>query len=335
VSALMHVGHERIRFPSGAPLAARDLDAWMAYNARLRRLHLRGLHDTWGVALGYEVWPNTYGTAVLVGPGLAYDCHGRELVSGRTVTLLPPDPPRGSAYDWWVDLLLAYKAPLGARDDVCPGGAEERPVFRWSFAAPVRPLAPKPSLAEDVRRGEELPLARFLLAQGRLAGAADLGLRPAVQRLANPRLGSGHVERGALPIAGPPAAWSVRVDTRAAQFTRTPFYQVTLDRHPLAQDSAFAAVVAQAMLASLHGPFLSLEQASTTGFTLRVRIATNGALPAALQKRVSATLPVGLDWVGVEPPTRCPPSLYLIGLLAAPSFAFLADAPTEGSVITD
>ena len=45
----------RIRHRQDERLLATDLNTDMAYEAMLRRLHLRSLHDTWGVALGLRL----------------------------------------------------------------------------------------------------------------------------------------------------------------------------------------------------------------------------------------------------------------------------------------
>ena len=43
---------QRIAYHEGQLLSARDLGDDAAYESRLRGLHVRGLHNTWGVAPG-------------------------------------------------------------------------------------------------------------------------------------------------------------------------------------------------------------------------------------------------------------------------------------------
>src|SRR4051812_4682246 len=65
-------------------MAAVDADA-----AR-RALHVRAVHGTWGVALGFELALADGGQAVAVGPGFGYDCRGREIASAELLqTRLP------------------------------------------------------------------------------------------------------------------------------------------------------------------------------------------------------------------------------------------------------
>jgi hypothetical protein len=71
-------------------LRARDLQAEFDDAARLRALHVRLVHGTWGIALGLTVGTTNAGRRVTVGPGFGYDCRGREIVSARRALLPLP-----------------------------------------------------------------------------------------------------------------------------------------------------------------------------------------------------------------------------------------------------
>jgi hypothetical protein len=316
---------DRIRLYEGARLAARDLRDDQRYEERLRRLHVRGIHGTWGVAIGYEVGLTRGGGAVAVGPGIAYDCAGRALVSGRPVVLLPPRPRAGStATSWWFDLvaryrddesLLAARDPAGGSGPACASPFEERPELRWVFAGDGGGEAPR--LAAAARLGEDVPLARFLVGAGGSLSEPDLSLRRNAQGLVRPHIAGGRVRQGSLAIAGSPLHWSVTIDTSDAGFdTSAPFYVVSLPDHPLGERSAFAPLLGPdptEALTQLLGPFVSIDAEERTSFRLTVRSAFLSAraarqLAPGLFRALRLKLPVAVDWLGLEPIGGCPPA---------------------------
>ncbi|QUQ65631.1 hypothetical protein [Kutzneria sp. CA-103260] len=91
-----HCGHvvvERNRYFTGKFMAARDFAADTEYLLDRHRLHNRLLHG-WGIVCGLEVCrhprPECAKTWVVVTPGLALDCHGRELVLQREIAFELP-----------------------------------------------------------------------------------------------------------------------------------------------------------------------------------------------------------------------------------------------------
>ena len=76
----LEIPFERVTYRRGQRLEARDLHDDHRRDARLRELHVRHLHDTWGIALGFEVTgirdtgsgAARNATGILVGPRL---CH--------------------------------------------------------------------------------------------------------------------------------------------------------------------------------------------------------------------------------------------------------------------
>ncbi len=78
----------------GELLRARDLGAELAAEAWRWAVHLRLVHRTWGVALGFELEALGDEPAVAIGPGLGCDCRGSEIVSpSRVVVPLPAELP--------------------------------------------------------------------------------------------------------------------------------------------------------------------------------------------------------------------------------------------------
>ena len=51
----LDIPFDRITYRDGQLLTALDLSDEQRRHDRLRRLHVRYLHDTWGIALGLEV----------------------------------------------------------------------------------------------------------------------------------------------------------------------------------------------------------------------------------------------------------------------------------------
>lgn len=151
MSHLDRLDLERLRYRQGQMLRSQDFRDQIALEAQLRWWHNRALHNTFGVAAGLEVGLDTQGQALIVCPGLAYDCFGRELILRHEQRLrIPPVTHR-------MTLLARYKETGGfpRKDElaaVCiPGRSallEEQPEFVW-----------KASQAVDVRDG--VPLAQI------------------------------------------------------------------------------------------------------------------------------------------------------------------------------
>ena len=65
---------ERITWRDGQTLLSRDLHDDQHYADRLRHLHIRYLHRTWGVVEGFEVF--ALARRGVIGPGYAIDGDG-------------------------------------------------------------------------------------------------------------------------------------------------------------------------------------------------------------------------------------------------------------------
>jgi hypothetical protein len=307
----------RIRHAQGERLLARDLQDEHDGQSRLRELHVTALHDTWGIALGFEVQPTGNGS-VLVGPGLAYDISGRQI--------LLPAPPRpiagpaifapSSAPGSHFDLVISYDPFLGQRAlDLlpvpCSGlgvAGHEQPCFAW------RP-------AGSARLGLELPLVRVQVTEGGM-GPLDTSVRRYTQPLARP-----HIVAGITP---PEQQWNLwfedrttgldstqvnvgfemRVDTRAAGFVGVPFYFASLV--PITSGTVSAALGGPPTIVGNQLTTLtSLANVEAGGFSFHVAFARqrqDDVAPAAIRE-VTTTIPWQVAWMGVEPVTGCAPRI--------------------------
>ncbi|MBP8001026.1 MAG: hypothetical protein KA314_02930 [Chloroflexi bacterium] len=332
---------QRIRYFDGQLLTARDLRDDVAYEARMRGLHVRALHNTWGVALGLAVTVQN-NNVVKVSPGIAYDCRGRELFSARDLLIGPPPRPLGSQVNAWLfDLVIRYdeSGERGRADSVlCTDGVnpgEERPLWRWRFAGDAVGFTPTSTTAppEPLRLGEEIPLARFVIqpTEPRI-GPPDFTERRNAQGLVRPHIADGQVQQPLLPHPdGNELSFTMTINTSAGGFNQTPFYfaRITV---PILLDLAQQGGQTAELLRRLLGPFVTIRTASRQSFILDIRFALsqprggvvlrreNFAL-LALLRRVAGredVLSALVNWVGVEPTGGCPPPP-----LAFPYFLFL------------
>jgi hypothetical protein len=134
---------ERLHFFNGQRLQAEDFRLEQDYHMRVRRWLNRSLYTS-GIASGLEVRKIPGKSSVVVGPGLALDCFGREII------LLDEQPVslhgRGIHY-----LTIRYQEDSTARQDACcppatgsknhtasggPSRILAEPVLEWSTALP-------------------------------------------------------------------------------------------------------------------------------------------------------------------------------------------------------
>lgn len=323
-------GTQRIRYFDGQLLTARDLQDDVTYEARMRGLHVRALHNTWGVALGFEVIVQN-SSVVKVSPGIAYDCRGREIFSARDLLVGPPPRPLGSQVNAWLfDLVIRYdeNSERGRTDSViCLDGVnpgEERPLWRWRFAGDAVGFTPtSTTLPEPLRLGEEIPLARFVIQpdEPRIS-PPDFTERRNAQGLVRPHIAGGQVQQQLLP--GPDSnefRFSLTVDTSAGGFNQTPFYfaRITI---PYLLDVAQQGGQPAEGLRRLLGPFVTIRSASRQSFILdirfafsfprdRVTLSQDTPMRFAFLQRMAEqedVLTAIVNWVGLESSGGCPPS---------------------------
>jgi hypothetical protein len=218
---------DRVTYKDGQLLTAPDLrDDWRR-DERLRRLHTRCLHETWGIALGLGVTAVNSGKALEVRPGHAVDIYGRDILLAETIQI---SLPASSEPEPFV-LTARYREETAFRDHpdlagLCLSGGldprHERPRFSWR-----RP--------EDVLFGPEVPLVQVFIVDDTVEGKPDFRVRRNARPLVRPHRGYGITEpgrtgwqlwgsddEGALGL-------EVVVDTSEAGFTRKPVYFASLE----------------------------------------------------------------------------------------------------------
>jgi hypothetical protein len=218
---------ERLRYWQGQKLLSRDLRDQLATDAQMRWSHNRALHNSYGVSYGFDVTPGVGGDGVKVGPGVAYDCFGRELILQREREIELPEPA-GQA----MLLMIRYKETseyvrsqdLSGVCFPCEGAHTlEEPEFFWA-------------LEDDVTFRDGVAIKRWT------GSELDAVFRAQVSRaLARPRIGSGATVPGdtawelwsVIARLGTSAnsarrevdiGIQVTIDTSAAGFTQTPCY---------------------------------------------------------------------------------------------------------------
>ena len=136
----------RPRYINGLMLSARDLEAEQTYHRQMRYLanRLCGV----GVAEGLDV--TLVGRGVVIGPGVAIDPLGRELVLTEPARVSLPPQPRGEPNQWDVVLVWGedHEGPVPL-----PGGEAEA---AWVVERPRAHL-----LRHGQDPGEAVVLARL------------------------------------------------------------------------------------------------------------------------------------------------------------------------------
>ena len=313
---------QRVRHHQDERLLAADLNADMAYEAILRRLHLRGLHDTWGVALGLRLARGQDGKSVLVTPGLAYDCLGRELLLAVGIAMDAPARPAGFAgtplvYDLTVRYVdLDTKSSHQASADFCQQSPDRGLDFRWALAGPANHPA-SAWLAQNIRLGEEVPLGRFILGANDTLNQPDYRFRRNARPLLRPHLAVNSVQ----PV------WQVgyeQVDEktrllRTATFTasiNTPEGGFSQDTHYFVRLLSGEGLSSLMAGGKLLGPMTSLYNPTFSGFSVRVTfglVNTNSRERRELLDELSVEMGVTrLLWLGSEPVTGCTPGMRRI-----------------------
>jgi hypothetical protein len=293
----------RVRFEQGRLLAAADLRADVAFESTLRERHVRAIHDSWGIALGYSLAIDAFGMGVFVGPGVGYDRCGRALVSDTTVHV----PAANN--DGPVLLVVRPPDPMPG----CPGPVDRHQVgWRWRTPGGVG--------------DDEVALARFSSDAGTLSDL-DLTVRRGAVRRRNRRVATGvHRQEGWFPDQ------AIEVDTTAAGFTRTPFYFATL----------VATAATQELFGprpGVLGPWPHLHSATQRRFELTLRF--GGAYESVSGIGAGETFEV--HWIGVEPARDCPePELdpatarsAIGGRVPSAPASFVPQPPTGGSQPTE
>lgn len=308
----------RISFYEGTRLDALDLRDAAQNESRMRGLHVRASHNTWGVAIGFAVTrPNPQ--LLRIGAGLAYDAYGHEIVSTETLDLGAPVLPSDDANAWWFDLVISYDESIG-EDRYGSGcltapGAIERPRWRWCYVAPVVEGIQPPTSA-TVHMGRDVPLVRCRITREGIDQDLDFSVRRQAQGAVRPHVAGGQLGR-IMNFDSTLAAFTTTIDTSAGGFNQTPFYfaQATLP--------GLLTTTGREQGLRFAGPFVSIRAPGRTSFQVDLRIvALRNDEPSFTAPSVTVSisdqprLPAIITWTGIEPNGGCPPPLHLVANLA-------------------
>ncbi len=298
----LQIPFDRVTYRDGQLLASRDLQDDVHANQRLRALHTRYLHATWGIALGFEITGAANDTTVRVGPGYATDDQGRELVLAETLDIAVPETDLAAMFV----LVMTYQADAQFRprpevDAVCLSAGlnprTERPLITWRTP-------------DNIQFGPDVPLATAFVRAGALLSPPGLQVRRYAVRQIRPHIGFATITPG-FQTQAEASRVIVEVDTSEAGFTTTPTYVVRFDFDPTSR-------VGQIILPLL--PFGFIETASATGFRYVIPIRRTILNPQfephllnpQIATRAIARPPapsITMSWVGFEPVSGCEPHI--------------------------
>ena len=295
---------ERIAWFEGSRLTHRDLADAIEHEARMLDLHVRALHDTYGIAIGLTTALAGGARAVVVQPGLAYTCRGASVLLHAVTTIAAPPPSvAGTRFDL---VLVAARVPSGCEPPAldCTGvRIPDRARLRWH------------ALDDDDRCDGGIPddavhLGRFTRsATGTLAGPDD-SRRRTVRALARPHVASGLTAPGALTWTKGASDLVASIDTSAAGFTTTPVYLASI-------------ASASAWTGGLVAPFLSVGQATPTRVNVHLSIAAKPPALVILFTQLDLAKELSIAWTGVESAVGCSGGLSLAaGLLGGSNLGF-------------
>lgn len=272
----------RTDYPRGTRLEAVDLLSTRDYEAALLALHVRGAHGGWGIAQGLGVSPTVDAGAVLVSPGVAFDCHGRALTLD-VLTAFPAPPHRVAGQRWSLVLEAASRCGGGAASACDIDARPVRPLARLAW----RPLLPAgESGCEPGPRRTAVPLGRFRVRpDGGLVATADRPSR--LRRTTRPPLGAGVAVGSALEWSSTGYHAQSWIDTREAGFATDPIYTVRVRGVP------------EGVLA----PFRTVAYATPQGFRLRLVFGAAGGAPAP--DSIALARQLTFAWMGVERAGAC------------------------------
>jgi hypothetical protein len=277
----LQIPFDRITYREGQLLASRDLQDDFGANQRLRRMHTRFLHDTWGIALGFTVDAEAGSDSVYIGPGYAIDQSAAEILLGQNLAL--PVPQTTVATDFM--LVIGYQPESAYRElppvsQLCAGATldprREQPLFNWRTP-------------DTLNLGADVPLARIRVQNGGLVMPPDLSVRRYAARMSRPHIVTGAAEftLDRSQLAG------IQVDTSDAGFAETPQYFARLDAAGSGAIEAFAQFLANSAY---------IESATPKNFKYVVP-----GLAGLLFNIAVVKFQFVITWVGVEEVAGCEP----------------------------
>jgi len=237
----LEIPFDRVTYRDGQLLAASDLQSDQNRNSRLWELHTRYLHDSWGIAIGFQVSANVSDTLVQVQPGYAVDQLGRPLVSSVTVPVTVPNVSATQVLVIHYQSNAFYRERRGL-EGLClgdPSTQQESPAFDWKAPA-------------DVQMGLDIPLITLQLTGGAIQ-STDPRARRYAQKLQRPYIASGATDQGStvwsqLATAVPQGftLYQTTIDTSDAAFNSTPYYFAELHMWNNAPSNVYGVVYPKA-----------------------------------------------------------------------------------------
>lgn len=284
---------ERLQHRQGELLRSADFRDQQTVEAELRWWHNRSLHNTYGIACGLAATQN--GTQVMIAPGLAYDCFGRELLLPQPTELTLPAQPAT------VKLLMRYRETSTAScappvaSCRCSDGANlpEGVDFRWVDAARTF----------DPRDGVLLPRSGVDVSGFTLPREP---VQPRARALSRPRIATGSTSPGSggweswMDPRNPAAAlgFQITIDTSAAGFTRPPCYFASLE------GPRWVVVVKRSGTSAPSQVLLSdhVANATATGFMFRVFVRDSGPeeQKLAVFQAFACESRLSVHWLGIQ-----------------------------------
>lgn len=286
---------ERLQYRQGQLLRSRDFRDQAAIEAQLRWWHNRALHNAFGVAEGLSVEVNS--NSVIVQPGLAYDCFGRELILAAPGKLRVPPKPAAATQ---LTLVVRYResSALRRKRELAGACLPGRIALRTEQVELVWAPAGAIELADSV------PLGTLLYDESG-TGWNFKAARNFVRPLARPRIGSGITIPGRTnwkewdPKIGQTAlgflGFETSVDTSASGFTDLPCYFAWLEGIPslhVGQSEILPVIISQ-----------HIAEASILGFRFRFL----AMLPVHISRTTGpqpAPTSLFVCWLGIQHEAR-------------------------------
>lgn len=287
---------DRITYREGQRLTARDLQDDRGARARLRRLHVRHLHDTWGIATGFDVQA-AGPSAVAVGPGYALDVFARDLVLSASIAIPVPEVAGPQVFVLVATFLQDCAFSAGVAGAVCLNAPlhprRERPAFAWKTSAELEP-------------GAMVPLCHVVVENHAIKGPVQTRVRRYARRLVRPYVATGLTDtdesrwqpwwnRAILN------GFAQHVDTSDAGFTAAPQYFAELVA--IKPSEHHSPLEVEDALVRAHG---HVREATRDGFVFQA------VVHEPFRPDLFRTW--AIRWIGVQPMAGCPPALNLKSL---------------------
>jgi len=278
---------ERPAFFDGQQLLADDLESVQAYHRELLWLHSRSLHN-WGIATGYSVAGSKGESTVVLEPGFALDCQGRELILAEQLMLAVPAVAGASGGQPAIYYLTAsYMDDRDISPETREGTCGTSGAVRLPEAPRIRWQDPNDrSLDSGYRRGLDVVLAGVQIQGCQLAADVSSAERRNAMPEQQPFVFAGQTPAGATQwqLWPDPKAKtgsigvSTSVSTTEAGFGSTPRYQAHVMGSRVVADQSGAPQF-------VFDGYAQVAGATAMGFELRV-ILPEGQFPFSGQDTV-------------------------------------------------